>query len=72
MRRIVHCPLCGSEQWAARQCDACHGWSDEQWALHEARELYAAEMIDIDELERRVQAALTDPPRRRHPRLLLR
>lgn len=40
------------------------GRTDEAWALHDAREAFAAGRIDVDELERRIDLALTAPPKR--------
>lgn len=67
---IVVCPICSSEKRLGRRCEACRDMTDEQWALHDAREAFASGSIDVGELERRVEIALTDPPKRHHPHLV--
>lgn len=67
VRMIVSCRNCGSDKFAHERCTACNDWTDEQWALHDAQGAYAAGRIDIVELERRIEVALTNPPRRAHP-----
>lgn len=59
------CHLCGSEIRAGRKCEesTCRGLSDEQLAVDRAGEDYSLDRIDVDELERRLEIALTNPPR---------
>lgn len=66
------CTNCGSERLPGKGCEACLGLTDEAWALRDARDAFAADRIDADELERRIELALTAPPKRYHPRYVYR
>lgn len=70
--RITVCVLCGSEKAYGRRCEACLDQTDEQWATTDAVNAYVDGDIDVDELERRLWVALTDPPKRDHPYLIYR
>lgn len=72
MTPIIYCDICGSEKFYGRQCLACEDMTDEQWALRDAADAYARDDIDIDELERRIETALTNPPKRYHPHIVIR
>lgn len=43
----------------------CLGTTDSDAALRAAHNAFAKDAIDLEEFERRVSVALTDPPRRR-------
>lgn len=68
----VTCTNCGSDKWPYETCEACLDRTDEEWALHDAREAYASGKIDAAEMEQRIEVALTAPPRRYHPRYVYR
>jgi hypothetical protein len=61
---ITVCDNCGSEMKLGKPCPACLGLSDEAWAIRKAKDAYVDDKIGIDELERQIWLALTDPPKR--------
>jgi hypothetical protein len=61
--RIMSCEICGSEKAERRTCTGCDGLDHEAWWIRDARDAYVRGDIDLAEFERRVQCALTDPPR---------
>ena len=67
----ARCPRCHSDV-SGKRCEnhddagvPCWGMSAEDAALYATREAYARGQIDFDEMQRRIEEALTDPPRRR-------
>ena len=72
MKRIVCCPLCHSEMWAGRACGGSGGLYDEDLAVKAARDEFVRGTIEVDELEQRLNVALTDPPRAHRSRLVFR
>lgn len=69
-RRILSCPLCGSEYMGRCGKPTCLGLTDEEWAWRDLREWWdglapdPADVLPVDELEDRIWAALTDPPKK--------
>ena len=59
---ITCCQICGSEKWSRRACGLCHGRDATEDACHRAKEAFVAGKIDVDELERRIDVAVRDPP----------
>jgi hypothetical protein len=70
--RILLCDICGSQKLAGKTCGSCRDMTDEQWAIHDARDDFARGAITIAELERRIETALTESPRRSHCHLVYR
>lgn len=64
--RIMSCANCGSEKWAGRKCAACYDMNDEEWAVYEAQQAFVKNEIDVAELERRLEIAYTNPPKKHH------
>lgn len=58
------CPICESEKLEGKRCSACLDLTDEEWALNQAIIPYIEGKIEIDELEKRIEKALKDPPKR--------
>lgn len=58
------CPICESEKLEGKRCGACLDLTDEEWALNDAIHPYIKGKIEIDELEKRIEKALRDPPKR--------
>jgi hypothetical protein len=70
----AYCPVCRNPTMRGDGCllPECQGRTPEQWALHDAHADYTADRIDTATLERRVERALTAPPRRTYPQAELR
>lgn len=56
------CQNCWDEKQGNEPCPTCRDMSNEEWALYMAKEAYSLGRIDIAELERQIEKALTDPP----------